>query len=170
MKEVILAILLTLAPYHKDTESKEDRDARLDVIATAIATASEDKARIAAFLIMTANAETHLAKHIHEGICKEDECDDGKAFSLWQFWRLKGMTDKEVSSFNGTDIESTTLSAKFAARLFTMKRNYCKSDYGAINAYGSGKCGAIPNSTERLATMRRYQGWIEGWMLERKRK
>lgn len=156
MLKIILSILLSFGPSKHDTETAEERAARIKVIAESIEIAADGDQEVAAFLLMTGLFETRFARHVHEGRCKPEECDGGKARTVWQVWRLKSMSAEQWHGMLGSDLESTTNAAKYAARLFIMKRNYCRSTIGAINAYASGKCYKVKDFDpyERQQTMR----------------
>lgn len=164
MFQVILAILLTFPPSVHDDETTSARQERVEVIAEAISTAADGRSDVAAFLIMKARRESRLALNIHSGNCRQDQCDGGKARTLWQVWRLDSMTDEEWDSIVGTGLEETTNAAELAARLYVLKKNYCRGDLGAITAYATGRC-SVPSSVfspvARLREMRVYQRHID---------
>jgi hypothetical protein len=152
MHEALLALLLTLAPWHGDIETDVARQARLSTIATSIAEASlnprwkgssED---LAIILVMTAHRESHLALHIHQGRCgqhpksRKGECDGGKAGTLWQIQFGAWFPKKHWEKLIGTSPAATTAAAKKAADIMALGRNYCRSTEGAIALYAKGSC------------------------------
>lgn len=160
MFKIILSILLSMPPSHHDTETDAERKQRLSVVAQSIVVASEGDAEVAAFLIMTGDKETKLARHIHEGRCKSYECDGGMAATLWQVWRLESMSEEHWESMQGSNLEATTAAARYAARLYRMKSNYCRSPIGGISAYATGRCFSKDyekNARARHREMRKWQ-------------
>jgi hypothetical protein len=76
MTAAVLAILLSLPRTPGDeTEPAADRAARLNVLATAIDTASKSNPGIAGALIEQANSESNLDGAVAQCQCKRHQCD-----------------------------------------------------------------------------------------------
>lgn len=76
LKEAILLILLQLPRTPGDAiEPDHDRSSRLEVLATAIDSASKSSPGIAGALIEQANSESHLDGAVAQCQCKSFECD-----------------------------------------------------------------------------------------------
>lgn len=160
MFEYILAALLTLPTSVHDSETDAERRERLHTIAEAINVAADGDLEVAAFLVMTGDGESKLARHIHEGNCKEDECDNGKAATLWQVWKLQTISAKQWRAMQGTDLEATTIAASYAARLYRMKKNVCgQSPIGGITAYATGKCYSKHYEKRAQKKLRELRKW-----------
>ena len=86
---ILVAIMMTFPSFYKDTETHQEREARMTVIATSIARASDhatcdgrwsndkecepvwtgSKKDLGLLLVTTAFWESRMAQHIHEGNC-----------------------------------------------------------------------------------------------------
>lgn len=94
LKELILLALLSLAPYHKDTETWEERATRMEFYAESIDTLTKEavclgeptgcvpkwlgnRRDLAFALVILGNEESHYARHIHDAQCDlaKRECD-----------------------------------------------------------------------------------------------
>lgn len=139
MKELILAVLMGFTPYHLDTETTEERTERLEVVAESIEVASEGDREVMAFLVMTAHRETRMAQHVHAGNCREGECDNGRAASLWQIQSGSWIKQETWEGFIGLGLEPTTRAAQHAAMLYRRGVRTCGSPTGAIALYGTGR-------------------------------
>jgi hypothetical protein len=168
LRELLLVLMLGLpAPYHEH-ENVESRRARLGVVAQAITDASSratcsdtrvasqcekvwpGKQRDLALLLVTeAYWESRLALNVHEGNCREFECDPyrsmhGKivhrARTLWQMQYTRPI-DGEWNHMVGTDLASTRAAAWAAAKLLGSAYRACGSFSGAISRLsGNGRC------------------------------
>lgn len=150
--KALLAAALALPAYYRDREPPEDRRLRLETIARAVDIASARAVcaseaeckpiwpgtrRELAFLLLTqAWYETRLASHIHRDECGPHECDayrkHGKILhrskSLWQL-QASNLLPREVwETLGGTDLESTTRAAWYAAQLLARHRWRCARD------------------------------------------
>ena len=165
---LILTILLSLTPYHTDSnfEDEEQRKERMEVIAKAIADVSlratckdiHDKKdckkiwggtpkQLAALLIQQGYSESGFSHHVHAGNCRDDECDafkrkDGTivhlARSSWQMHHTR-YTTKYWDKMEGTDYISTWNAAAAATKLLSRGYASCGSIYGTISQYATGK-------------------------------
>lgn len=165
MIETIFAILLTLAPWYRDHESPAEREPRLQVVAHAIADAAGSDREIAILLILQGEAETHYARHVHEGRCGEHplsppgECDDGRSVGPWQALRGPWLPRQQWEAMRGTDVRATTLAARYAARALRHGRQACQRRsplHGAISIAARGGCG-WPGADRRVARYRELE-------------
>ncbi len=168
LRELLLLLMLGLpAPYHEH-ENVESRRARLGVIAQAITDASSratcsdprmagecekiwpGKQRDLALLLVTeAYWESRLALNVHEGNCREFECDPyrsrhgsvvHRARTLWQMQYTRPI-ESEWNHMVGTDLASTRTAAWAAAKLLASAYRGCGSISGAISRLsGNGRC------------------------------
>ena len=159
MLETILAAALSLPAYKEDSESLEERTARLTVVATAIDGASAravcadepegcrriwpgTRKELSMLLLTQAWHETRLAKRIHEDRCRPKECDGGRAKSLWQMHASHVLPRNVWATIGGTDQASTSRAAWYAARYLAGSRHRCAKggDWVAptISAYATG--------------------------------
>jgi len=162
-------VLLGLPAHHLDREDPGARQARLQVIADAVAEASQratcsDVYRTAdcrplwplpaldlgVLLISQAYSESRMAKNVHDGNCRSYECDPirnvqtglvlHRARSLWQIHRILPV-ESEWYAMQGSDLPSTTMAAWAAAKLLSRGYRGCGSVSGAIARYaGLGGC------------------------------
>lgn len=95
LKTLILLTLLSKEPYSKDTETWQQREDRMEIVASAIIEATDNatcygkeeepcevlwpgsREELAFLLVATAHHESNFAQHIHEGACRTEqgECD-----------------------------------------------------------------------------------------------
>lgn len=109
--------------------------------------------KLSFFVLMEGWYETKFERHIHEGKCRQHECDavfrptssGKKVFSYhrartpWQLHKTLYISSEEWRSMIGTDLTSTTTAATVAGRILSFTRNRCGSDLGAIGLYATGK-------------------------------
>jgi hypothetical protein len=169
LPEVLLALMLSLpAPYHEH-EDADARRARLAVVAQAISEASArasckdpsapaecqrvwagDPLDLALLLVTVAYAESLLARNVHEGRCRDFECDplrsavtgriEHRARSLWQLQYTRPI-DAEWAHLEGPDLESTRAAAWAATKVLGSAYRACGSISGAISRIsGKGRC------------------------------
>lgn len=175
MTLVILGWLNSLQPHYLDTESAEDRSARMTriadgiTIATEIATCSGDFAgrddcrplfkgkpeELAVALYMIAKYESAFAEHIHAGRCriKIGECDAGRARGMWQVHKT-GLVWKVWDRLEGTDKRATATSALAGAKVWARAWN-CGTPETAFAAYATSHCNRpFIQATERADSYR----------------
>jgi hypothetical protein len=117
MQALLLALLLSLQASKYDTEPPKDRETRLETCSVAISEVvksahwPEGPNHLAVVLVSIAEMETHFAKHIHEGHCRPEECDGGRATSLWQLHENGHLPREQWLKLAGTSPEPTRLSA-----------------------------------------------------------
>ena len=161
MFKLLLAIILTLSSPNPAHESSEQHHARMVTVASAIEEAADGDREVAAFLVMTARRESEYRWTIHAGKCKPDECDGGKAGTLWQIQHGSWFARSEWLKLIGTDLKATTLAAKKAASIYRRGRRYCKSPQGAISLYATGRHCHWPEAKDRVREMHGY--WKKLW-------
>jgi hypothetical protein len=155
-------VLLSLPPWHEDIdEPANERWDRLKVVADGVDAATGSQVK-RAFLVMTADEESRLARFVHHDLekCREGIggwCDNGTSYSPWQ---LKRMTRDE------TIAESATV----ALRRFEVSSNQCSAQgfdpiEGGISLYGTGKTCKWANAPARAEKL-----WRIHWMLGSQRK
>jgi hypothetical protein len=177
----ILALLLTLAPWHADRdEDPAARAERLSHVARGVAVAADlatcegewstdpectpawppaRKTELLALLISQGWWESRYARHVHEGRCRTEigECDGGMARSPWQIQRSALVPAEEWRQMDSADSASTEIAARASARILAVGRSRCGSAEGAIASYATGKsCRWSPAAT-RLRHARRIE-------------
>lgn len=164
--EYTLLALLSLPPSYSDA-NEVDRDARMRVIASAVSDAStkatctesystpacvriwDGTSKDLAALVLTKGWwESRYARNVHEGKCREHECDAVKlrngdvwhmARTPWQFQRTV-FSEPVWTTFVGTDYEATRQAAWVATTILSRGMRACGSVQGAIAWYGIGRC------------------------------
>lgn len=174
LTQYILLILMSLPAAHRDTESWEERNGRMEVTARAIDAASsratctgkfesQDCERIwhgakkdlALLLVTKGWWESRFAQNVHEGNCAPTECDATKvgnvvvhrARTAWQMQQTGLLTRREWNTMVGTTYKQTRTAAWVAARILSRGKKACHSRFGALSYYGRGRCnwsGARP--------------------------
>lgn len=147
--EAILAAALAL-PMHRTTEPDEAYAERLGHISAAIATASEyyacrdegtspcwpgPPAELAGVLLELAYDESGLVLWVHKQGPRKD--NGGMAISLWSLHSWTLVPIDEWRTLGGLD--GTARSAMAAGRVITWARARCRSTYGAIALYATGR-------------------------------
>jgi len=149
MTQILLAILLSLPAWHGDVETAEHRAERLGVVAKAITAAAAGDRQLAILLVVQGEAETHYARHIHEGRCGQHplsptgECDAGRAVSPWQILQGPWLPRDEWVTLRGAGLGPTTRAARHAARALRHGRHACRRPsplHGAFSAAARGSC------------------------------
>jgi hypothetical protein len=169
LRDLLLLLMLALpAPYH-EREDVDSRRARLAVVAQAITDASSQATcadanaaadcqkiwpgqprDLALLLVTEAYWESRLARNVHEGRCREFECDpyrssqtgkiEHRARTLWQMQYTRPI-DSEWNHMVGTDLGSTRTAAWAAAKLLGSAYRACGTISGAISRLsGNGRC------------------------------
>ncbi len=132
----ILAVLLAFPVYREDLNRPEDKRAQLEQVAESIALASESPAE-AALLVASGWEETGWSLRVHEGRCRPDECDHGRARGPWQLQR-DGMSRESWALMQGT--ENTDTQARTAAKRLRFYREQCRDTPGTIARYFGLRC------------------------------
>jgi len=166
MIQYLLIILLGLPPAYTDNETWDERTERMEVVATAIDNAAskatcqdryENKEcvrtwtgsnkQLALLLITKGWWESKFAKNVHEGKCREFECDAikvggnviHKARTPWQMQQTGFLRRGEWEGMVGSDLRSTAIAAIVAARILGSGLKRCKNIHGAMASYGGVK-------------------------------
>lgn len=163
LRETILALMLGLPAHHLDREEPEARRARLQIVANAIADASQratcsddfasDGCRrvwpkapldLSVLLVTQAYSESRFARNVHEGKCRSYECDpirnastgvlQHRARTLWQIHRI-GPIETEWDIMLGVDAASTAAAAWAATKILSRGYRACGSVSGAMARY-----------------------------------
>jgi hypothetical protein len=166
--QYLLLVLLSLPGAYHDKETWDERVERMTVVADAVdevasrATCSEryndpscekvwprSKKELALLLVTKAWWESRFALNVHEGNCRDFECDAYKtrsgriihrARTLWQI-QMTGLVKRtEWDSMVGTDFESTRMAAWVATRIMSNAMNRCRTIYGTISSYALNRC------------------------------
>jgi hypothetical protein len=161
MTEMILAVLLSLPPWHGDVETREEREARMRVVAQAIDTAAAGDRKLALLLVVLGESESHYARHIHEGQCRPWECDRGKSVSPWQIRSGPWLSHEAWEGMRGADLAATTRAAQYVARSLRHGLRACKSSmpsplHGAFSVTARGGCG-WPGAQRRVVRFRQLE-------------
>lgn len=132
----VLAVLLSLPVYREDLNRPEEKRAQLEQVAQAIADASESTSD-AALLLASGWEETGWSLRVHEGKCRPNECDHGKARGPWQLHR-DGMSAESWALMTGT--ANTDAQARTAAKRLRFYREQCQDTTGTIARYFGLRC------------------------------
>jgi hypothetical protein len=186
--QYITAILLSLEPAYADKETWTERTARMEIIAEAIDDASskatceakyntkdcqklwsKDKKSLALLLVTKGYWESLFSKNVHEGKCRDYECDPYKvgnkvhhrAKSPWQIQHTGLVTVDEYSKMGFATLESTKLSAEVASRYLAMGMKQCDTISGTIAIYGGAKDCSWSGSKQRAAFYERLRARTE---------
>lgn len=159
----IYKILSETKPWHEDlTEDPEERESRLRTLANSIYIAALSAVNTGQFAgsqeeleILMATVcwwETRLARRIHEGKCKPDECDHGKAKGLPQVQLASGVPEELWANSEGLEFKNT-LSSMHAAT-FVLSNSWKKcykpfKEHRVFAAYGRGSCNATYQVKDR---------------------
>lgn len=181
--QYLTSLLLSLQPSYGDAETWDQRKARMERVAEAIedaaskATCSDenetkdcvkiwsgDKKELAVLLVVQGSHESGFAKHVHEGRCRDYECDaekneNGKtvrhrARSPWQLHKTGLVTHEEYSKMKSSDSESTKLSAHVAIRYLALGMKQCGTVNGALSIYAGVKGCNWAGSKIRVARLK----------------
>ncbi len=167
----LLALLLSLPRFTRDTETAEEREVRMSVVDRSLVYASDratcsgeydvpgchkwwtgSKKSLQVLLVVQAKYETNFAQHIHEGRCRLHlkECDGGRAKGLWQLHAGGTVTKEEWEQFEGTSLENTKVAAWAAARVMMRSLGACKGDLeGGFAMYATGNSCTWSGAKER---------------------
>lgn len=154
MHEALLALLLGLTPYHGDTETPAQREARLSVVAHAIADVTT-RPETAVLLVTLGEQETHYAQHIHEGRCRPHECDHGLSVSPWQVRLGRWLPRPAWEAMRDASRHGTTMAARQAMKALRMGWRLCGGPEGAFSVAARGGCGwpGAPRRAHRYRTL-----------------
>ena len=166
--EYLLVVLLSLQGAYHDDETWIERTIRMGAAARAIdevasrATCTtpyndsecrrvwpRGKKELALLLITKGWWESRFAKNVHEGKCRNFECDavkDGSgnvthlARTPWQMHYTGFMKPGEWDAMVGTDFESTRTAAWAATRILSRGARLCHNVQGSISVSARGRC------------------------------
>jgi hypothetical protein len=127
----ILSVLLSLPVYGEDRNRPEEKRHQLEQVAASIAQVAETPPD-AALLIASGWEETGWSLRIHEGRCRPQECDHGRARGPWQLQR-NGMSRESWELMIG--VENTDAQARTAAKRLVFYRRQCGDTTGTIARY-----------------------------------
>jgi len=152
---IVLTALLSLmpAPSPKWNETQEQYLARAEVIAQAVADASDGKRQRAMAILTVFWGESRFSPLIHAGTHRGD---GGHAICLGQHQQLT-RTKEDWEALAGTDLEATTRCARATGDALVRSWHYChglnpKFDYPeAFVLYGTGRtCRANESQWKNL--------------------
>jgi hypothetical protein len=193
LRAILFQILMSLPASTHTPEAPEARQERMEVVARAVADASEELARkrwpgpaqeVALVLTTIAWHESGLDLDVHAGRCKDHQCDPyrkngvvlHRAASLWQLHTNKIVPPKVWATIAGTDEESTRRAAFFAGSLASGARGMCAKkhrggDWLAMTfaAYGTGYTCHTESAKLRVATFHRFSRKAEAIRAELRR-
>ena len=160
----IFAALMRMTPHKTDTESRPERAARMQVVASSINEATlraacaghyastacspifSDRRTLAGLLLGKGHFESDFAEYVHEGRCQDGppgaRCDSdshglARAHGPWQQWRLSVFPASDWDSMRAATPEATTLAAWHAAKLLAGSRAMCKAAFGGDEIQGA---------------------------------
>jgi len=149
--KAIFALLLALPQRFEDRGSLA-KTGQLNELASVLSSYSTDQA---AALLMLAYWETGLSLQVHEGHCKNWECDHGRARGLWQVHR-NGMPDAMWDQMIGVD--HTKEQAAEALFRWEQALAICKTPAGAVAVYmGQGCEWSTVNTRARVRDYERFK-------------
>jgi hypothetical protein len=168
--QTVHRLLHTLQPWHGETETPEERDARLGVIATAIVVAAPDDREIQIALINQAWHETQLAAHVHQGNCGHYECDaawvkqGGKHIRVWKarnLWQVHTAPRPDIKALWEQSLGAALGPTANAARLavFYLRARSCNGNTAAMYSAQGGRPGCVvtPSGEKRAAMHRKLR-------------
>jgi hypothetical protein len=156
----IFAILIALAPWHRDAETTVQRVARMTTISNASYSAAREATcsgawetadwckpvwdgsviELVALHIVIGSFETHFAEHVGAGRCEKWECDHNTSRHYWQVKQGPEVSRELFSEMVGTEIVPTTRAAYAASRVLGRGLKRCKSIEGTIAFYAHSEC------------------------------
>lgn len=148
LQAAILAYLMTLTPSSYDTETRDERGARMAVVADAVAAESGSVQR-ASYAIAVMDRESRFDKIIHAGGAHPKwRQDGGRSTCLAQIHRSGIRNNRVWARLAGTDIAATRLCVRWSLELLARYR-HCLRRPGAwtvrhammFSSYGTGGAG-----------------------------
>lgn len=168
LQELLVVLMMALPTHYLDTETPDERQQRMGVIAAAIVTASDyalchgkfagdenceaiwtgTQDELVVLLLTKAFWESRLAQNVHAGKCRDWQCDPWKskngtivhrARTIWQLQRTRIVT-AEWDWMLGTDRRSTTYAAWAATKVLSRGKRACSTTNGTIRWYATGRC------------------------------
>lgn len=153
-----LNALMLMTPHKTDTESVDERRARMTTIASALDIATRkaacqtdeapckpilsDRRLATALLLGKGHFESDFAEYVHEGRCTDGpigaRCDSDRygvprAHGPWQQWRISVYPQTDWDDMVGSDLVSTTLAAEHALELLAGSLHRCPFQYPGDN-------------------------------------
>lgn len=165
--QYLLVVLLSLPGAYHDTETWQERSARMETVARAVDVASSRATCSAAYNVPECNRqwlgskkdlalllvtkgwwESRFAQNVHEGRCRPFECDAIKingvivhlARTPWQLQKTSFVRLGEWDDMVGTDFNATSTAAWVAIRVMASSYRRCRGIPGAISGYASARC------------------------------
>ncbi len=143
LSSLILAAILHLMPAPSPAwdETPSQYQARAQLIAEAIASASDGKRQRAMAIVVVFWGESRFSPLIHAGVRRGDH---GKSLCLGQHKQLT-RTEEQWEALAGVTLEATTRCARATGDALVKAWHYCKSLDGrsgyaeAMTLYGSGR-------------------------------
>ncbi len=145
--------LTALPAWYQDGETQEERKSRMDLFADVQVDVANEFVTDGKFngtalqltvgLMSVGFFESRYAKHVHAGQCKKDECDRGRAKSVYQVQDNNLVPTEVWSRIEGLDYDSTRLATYVAAVSFANAWNKCGGErhLGRVySAYARGHC------------------------------
>jgi len=188
LAQAILALLLAFPRHGLDLhEPDADRRARLTMVARSIEAATDaatcsggsrdvyctpewsgSREDLAAVLVMLAELESGLARHVQEGRCriKIGECDSGRAVSPWQLQRTRRVSPRVWLLMRSGGEVGTRIAAVQAASAVGAGFARCKDVEGAVAAYARGLGCKWEHAPKRVAFYRRVRARLAARIAE----
>ncbi len=163
-EQALGSLLESFVPWYEDLkEDPHARKARLRTIARAQLYAAQEATctghakgskckrkfggsahQLIALLLTAGWWETRFSRRVHAGECRKDECDGGRARSVYQV-QLNGVVPRELwENAEGLDWDSTLAATRAATFSFSAAWRACRKRHGVRGvwgAYGRGFCG-----------------------------
>lgn len=116
MKELILAWLLAQPVSKYDAaEAPDARESRLSTVAEAVTRVANGDRLKAAFLLVQAKHESSFRYDVQTCACPPNQCDGGRAHSLWQLHRVPAFPIETWHGYCGVEFEAVYSAASRSA-------------------------------------------------------
>jgi hypothetical protein len=125
-------------------------------LAAAVASVPHVTREWAALLLTVASHESALSARIARGECRDNECDHGAAWGLWQ--QHRNALNSEVWGSENVAVQAGEAARALRRAFYTCQSGPLRPDWVArtLNAYAGHSCDAIwPGLQARLATFQR---------------
>lgn len=176
--QIVFELLRGLHPWHGETETPAQRNARLGIIAAAVVIASEGDRDRAVGLMVQADSETHLSSRIHRGECEGLECDaamvtrGGRKHRIYlarNLWQVRTARDPELAWLWERSLGDGLAPTLNAARLadYYLQSRRCRGNVSEMyGAQGGGGCHETESSKQRAEKHERLLA--KWWAIERR--
>jgi hypothetical protein len=163
MQSLIIALwtlFMVLPPSRYDTETRDQRAARMWILAHAVAIEAQS-ARTAAMVVTQLYEETKLDAAVHAGQCRPGTCDQ---HSKTKEFLARGLPQLHKNRINASDWDAmlgdsptaTQLQMRHAVRMMRT----CKTAEETFEALGGGPCRTGERGKRRAALATQVENWL----------